>query len=205
MLFIAPEDKNLENMKNLLFQNRGFIKMNIALVLLFAIFVGCKKQKIFTELEKLPPITQTGANTFGCLVNGIAWLPNGRKPQYGGPNPRTYVDPTFQGGRFSITASKYKIPVSTISVGSANCTSAGVFYFTNDFNGGGYSQSVLGSLACELSTSDLGTYKTGFLNLTKYDLTTGIFSGTFEFTLYSPQSLCGDTIKITDGRFDIKL
>ena len=28
-----------------------------------------------TELEKLPPATQTGANTFGCLLNGSAFLP----------------------------------------------------------------------------------------------------------------------------------
>ncbi|HYG02766.1 MAG TPA: hypothetical protein VD927_09985 [Chryseosolibacter sp.] len=26
-----------------------------------------------TELEKLPPATQEGKNTFGCLVNGKAW------------------------------------------------------------------------------------------------------------------------------------
>jgi hypothetical protein len=30
-----------------------------------------------TELEKLPPATQTGANTAGCLVNGVAFLPKG--------------------------------------------------------------------------------------------------------------------------------
>jgi len=27
-----------------------------------------------TELEKLPAATQTGAYTFGCLVNGKAWV-----------------------------------------------------------------------------------------------------------------------------------
>jgi hypothetical protein len=27
-----------------------------------------------TELEKLPPATQTGANTAGCLVNGKAFF-----------------------------------------------------------------------------------------------------------------------------------
>ena len=36
---------------------------------------SCKKPKpstALTEIEKLPPITQTGANTFGCLVDGVA-------------------------------------------------------------------------------------------------------------------------------------
>ena len=29
------------------------------------------------EPEELPPITTTGENTFGCLVNGEVWLPAG--------------------------------------------------------------------------------------------------------------------------------
>src|SRR5258705_5883613 len=38
---------------------------------------NCNKNqpKPKTELEKLPPATQTGAYTFGCLVNGKAWVP----------------------------------------------------------------------------------------------------------------------------------
>lgn len=56
---------------------------------------GCKKNKPKTELEKLPPITQTGANTFGCLVNGRTWIPKGFD---GKPNFFVIVDPTFNGG-----------------------------------------------------------------------------------------------------------
>src|SRR5690606_41160435 len=37
-----------------------------------------------TEIEKLPPATQTGANKVGCLLNGKAFLPVG---QSGGSNP----------------------------------------------------------------------------------------------------------------------
>ena len=33
-----------------------------------------------TELEKLPPATHIGANTAGCLVNGVAFLPKGYFP-----------------------------------------------------------------------------------------------------------------------------
>lgn len=169
---------------------------------------SCKKSKpgtALTELEKLPPITQTGANTFGCLVDGVAWLPNGSKPQTGGPNIQVYVDPTFQGGRFSITGHQYHIPGSDISIGSATCTSDGIFNLSSSSNLASYYQTILGSLPCQLSTTDAGIFKTGFLNISKYDLTTGIFSGTFEFKLYNSQSSCGDTIRITDGRFDVKL
>ncbi len=42
------------------------------------IAASCKKNKPpKTELEKLPPATQTGANTFGCLLNGVAFTPAG--------------------------------------------------------------------------------------------------------------------------------
>jgi len=29
-----------------------------------------------SEISKLPPATQTGANTFGCLLDGVAFLPD---------------------------------------------------------------------------------------------------------------------------------
>ena len=175
----------------------------LAITLLAA---SCKKTETqLTELQKLPPATQTGANTFGCLVNGVAWLPNGSKPQTGGSNIQVYVDPTFQGGRFAITGHQYNIPGSDISIGSANCTSSGIFNLNNNLNGTSYYKTILGSLPCQLSSSDAGTFKEGYLNISKYDLTTGIFSGTFEFKLYNSQSLCGDTIRITNGRFDVKL
>ncbi len=169
---------------------------------------SCKKtipDTPLTELEKLPPIAQTGANTFGCLVDGKAWLPNGRKPQNGGPNIQVYVDPTLQGGRFAITGHQYNIPGSDVSIGCSNCTNSGFYDLNNNINGASYYKTILGSMPCELSSSDNGTYKSGFLNISKYDLTTGIFSGTFEFKLYNSQSLCGDTIRITNGRFDVKL
>jgi len=44
------------------------------LVLITLAAVQCKKN---TLEEQLPPITTTGANTFGCLVNGNTWLPYG--------------------------------------------------------------------------------------------------------------------------------
>ena len=169
---------------------------------------SCKKDKAQdnrTELEKLPAITQTGANTFGCLVDGKAWLPNGSKPQTGGPNIQVYVDPTFQGGAFYVTGHQYNIPGSTISIGSGNCTNAGMYYLSNNVNAASYLKSILGSLPCELMSDDTLTYKTGFLNVSKYDLSTGIFSGTFEFKLFNSQSLCGDTVRVTNGRFDLKL
>jgi hypothetical protein len=37
----------------------------------------CKKDNQGPSKEQLPAITQTGANTFGCYVNGEIFLPRG--------------------------------------------------------------------------------------------------------------------------------
>ncbi len=179
------------------------------LCLLFAttlLAASCKKNKVpdtRTELEKLPPITQTGANTFGCLVDGKAWLPNGSKPQTGGPNIQVYVDPTFQGGRFGITGHQYNNFQSQVGFGSGQCTSGGLFDISLPFQTLSYSRFLNNVNTCEYSSSDPGSYRKGFFNISRYDLTSGIFSGTFEFTIKSQS--CGDTIRITNGRFDVKL
>ncbi len=181
----------------------------VCLVALFCLsMAACKKQNNNTpqtELEKLPPITQTGANTFGCLVNGVAYLPNGRKPQNGGPNIEIYVDPTFQGGRLGITGHKYNEPNQFIGVGLFRCTSTGYYSLDSIQQSIQFSKFVPGSQFIDFSTTDIGIYKKGFINVTRYDLTNGIFSGIFEATVFKQDSTLGDTIKITNGRFDVKL
>ncbi|WP_210514209.1 hypothetical protein [Hymenobacter terricola] len=49
---------------------------------------GCNKKDPAPDppaspLDQLPPETQTGQHTFGCLVNGQAWTPAGSP--FGGP------------------------------------------------------------------------------------------------------------------------
>jgi hypothetical protein len=158
-----------------------------------------------TELEKLPAITQKGANTFGCLVDGVAWLPNGTKLQNGGSNIQVYVDPTFQGGRFSVSGDKYNEPNQFISIGSSKCTSVGMYNFDSSFNLIQFYRNISGSIYVNYTSIDFMIYKKGFLNITKYDLSSGIFSGTFEGKLYKTNGSYGDTIRITNGRFDVKL
>ena len=186
-------------------KNNSLLLFCVAIFLCFC-FAQCKKTKLpiaLTELEKLPPITQTGANTFGCLVDGVAWLPNGSRPQNGGSNIQVYVDPTFQGGRFSITGHQYNNYQSKLNFGSSNCTSGGSFDISQSANGIGYTRFLNNINTCEFSSFDAGTFRKGIFIITRYDLANGIFSGTFDFTIKS--QACGDTIRITNGRFDVKL
>ncbi len=84
--------------------------------LLFVILnTQCKKDDLNAELAKLPPITQTGANTFGCLVNGKAYIPSGYDGQF--PNFDVVPDP-----------SDSSIDISTYNM-NFNGQKANIFFF----------------------------------------------------------------------------
>ena len=51
--------------------------------------------------DQLPPATQTGAGTFGCLVNGKPWTPSGNNAT---PSFQVHYDPTYHGGNLAVTA-----------------------------------------------------------------------------------------------------
>ncbi len=53
------------------------MKPVITILFVFLFFTACKKHTItpVNQLSLLPPATQTGARTFGCLVNGQAYIP----------------------------------------------------------------------------------------------------------------------------------
>ncbi|MEJ7914030.1 MAG: hypothetical protein WKF70_12800 [Chitinophagaceae bacterium] len=59
------------------------LKLSAAFLLLLTVLFSFQCRKSKSELEQLPPATQTGAETFGCLVNGKAFKPKGSP--FGGP------------------------------------------------------------------------------------------------------------------------
>ena len=173
-------------------------KVIVILLLLLAFVASCKKTPTAQdELSKLPPATQSGANTFGCLLNGVAWIP---KDNYGQAIFQLDADPTFQDGVFGVSAIKYYSAgkFQSISVGSDSCKGPGIFLFTNKRSNARYADY---GIPIELRSLDLGTTCIGNLNITRYDVQNRIFSGIFEFTI----SKGTDTIRITQGRFDKKL
>jgi hypothetical protein len=60
----------------------------IFLLLLTITLMGAKCKKDNIEINKLPPITQTGANTFGAVVNGKVFLP---KVNFGSYTQKLFV------------------------------------------------------------------------------------------------------------------
>ena len=148
-------------------------------------------------LSTLPPETQTGAGTFGCLVNGqplsvkSAFLTSGDwscnncltiSSQSSAAQP-DYTISLLVTGRlqnnqvFSLV--KYNIPVN---------------FSLNEFSARPYIKQ------CFYTGNNI---KTGQVELVKFDGVARIASGRFAFTLYEPGSGC-DTLRMTNGRFDVK-
>ncbi len=172
----------------------------IILILLSLAFITCKKKTELTELEKLPPATKEGKNTFGCLINGKAWTPKGYRPNT--PNYYIVVDPGFADGDLSIRT--YRIDngiYESITINSDSVKTIGDYQIDNFKRTRAIYRKWtegLTQLICDVEGK-------GTLTITKYDLANGIISGTFEFAMVNPACGYGDTIRVANGRFDKKL
>jgi len=159
----------------------------------------CKKDNA-DPLDKLPPATQTGANTFGCLVNGQAWTPQGND---GTANYTVSYDRLYRDGTLVVAA--YRISGGatsnqTVGINSDSLKTTGIFKLrTTGRHGAAF---INRQTSCQYYSQDAITYCRGTLTITRLDLTAGVISGTFAFTLYKPGC---DSIRVTNGRFDKKL
>ncbi|MBN8682018.1 MAG: hypothetical protein J0L99_05180 [Chitinophagales bacterium] len=165
-------------------------------------FSACEKEKTPpTELEKLPAATQEGKNTFGCLVDGKAWT-----PKWGGLL-KPALTPHYNNilGSFGIVAVRYD---GSEIENVLNLSGEGLSILET----GNYSLSFeetsfsLKSETCStpgpVKNGRILINQNGTIQITRLDVSTGIISGTFEFDAVS--ETCQDTVRITDGRFDIK-
>jgi len=169
--------------------------------LLLAALLGlsqCKK-KDPAPADQLPPATQTGANTFGCLVNGQAWTPSGND---GTSNYSLYYDPSYRNGTLNIGAYRYANSNSNskqlITIYSDSLRSVGNYFLVKD----GRQEAFFKDRATGCEFLGGTYYRRGTLIITRLDLQSGIIAGTFSFTLYKPGC---DSIRVTQGRFDKKL
>lgn len=155
------------------------------------------------ETEQLPPATQEGKNTCGFLVNGKVWLPKGRVGN-GEPNLKWWYDPGYRNGTFNINGFRYDDKEGSMftgfSIGVSNVKGIGTYKLN-------YDQAAKAMFSdynknCIYYSEDTIANHNSYLNITTFDLQKGIIAGTFQYTLYKPGC---DTIKVTNGRFDIKL
>jgi hypothetical protein len=173
--------------------------------LLLAALLGlsqCKKKDADPARpeDQLPPATQTGQHTFGCLLNGQPWTPGGN---VGPLNYRLVYDRGYAGGDLEIRAYRYVEALRGTQyfiIAGAPVAKVGTYPIDGKTIGVYYKSGVQGS--CFEYYNAPGLAMNGQLTVSKLDLTQGIVSGTFSFKLWQPGC---DTIKVTQGRFDYKL
>ncbi len=142
----------------------------------------------------LPEITQEGKNTFGCLMNGVVWVPRVEifVPWYtldfqfntGNGNITCRVLTTTQDDFLQVTFGPTNNKPGTFNVKPSNNTSMYLLSMSKDY-------------VPLLKDSMFNRVKVNFID-TDYK----IVSGEFQFKLYN-NSNPKDTISVTNGRFDL--
>ncbi len=154
--------------------------------------------------DTLPAITQIGANTFGCLVNGEVWVPH--------IDVRSF-DPT----RHDMSATVFES--NGTGTGGITCTLLDFDLKQDDWLsitfGPTFFQAVqncdpIAGVGARFRKTNgeryLSTYHLSNENcvtITRIDTDNNIISGTFQFVLYNDSINLNDKITITEGRFDM--
>lgn len=162
----------------------------------------CKKNDDDTPtnpIDQLPPATQTGANTAGCLVDGQAFLPNNGSTL---PLVLNYLD----GEDFTLgIGNEINNELNRILISKYNIQlQVGQTYLLNQEFG---ANSSTGEYSIDTASPPSPNYYstnpevTGELNITHHDFERAILSGTFWFDAINSE---GEIVKIREGRFDME-
>lgn len=174
---------------------------NLFLILITALSLTCcdkddNKPKL--PIEQLPPATQIGAKTFGCLLDGVAFVPGNQNlakqcvyqyvnGYYFSLQGDTYPKNQLIGLGLSTENLKIEEGKTYILQDKISGNASGNYYFGDDITG-----------VNELKwTSKI---EKGEMTITKLDFTKHIVSGTF---FYDIKDSKGVVHKITNGRFDM--
>ncbi|PKQ66733.1 DUF6252 family protein [Raineya orbicola] len=182
----------------------------LAYALLFSL-PSCKSCKKEVNPDPLPPETQTSANTFGCLIDGKPYIPDG-SGGFGGAKPVTggYLTNYCNGRELQVWIRTYRKDGWDFSI-----------YLENVGNKTGkyplkYTTPGAPTVVCPpnhaifykyISPSETAVYATdseytGEVTITRADTVNKIVSGTFFFKARRPAT--GEIIEITNGRFDVQ-
>jgi hypothetical protein len=198
----------LSPFKIVLFMKKILFSLLLAAVAASLALPACKKDDLDCPPD-LPCATQTGANTFGCYINGEPWV----------AEIAPYVlDPTLHkieaeydedgyGSNYDnlLSIKGHKTNDSTdgfISINLKPVRSVGEISHTNmiSFEVSALIVTTNKGQFINAVGFNLDTYYDYSIEITHLDTAKNIISGTFYFTGTSPK----DTVKVTKGRFDIK-
>ena len=179
----------------------------VVLLLIFTTLMQCNKNGVSPE-------TQTGAGIFTCKINGMPWTYRNPNYEFLSTKPVTNweFDKSNMGGYLTISGLRYPDGINSSDFIFLQADSLLILKekIIDNFNGYNFGMVYKDYLSTdtrcdEYKTTSLYTSKnylsSGKLIITKLDQSAKIIAGTFYCTIY--QTGC-DTLKITDGRFDLK-
>ena len=149
-------------------------------------------------IDKLPPATQTGQQTFGCLINGEAFIPD----SFGSGRPSAFYQ--FLDGTYTMNISGSSgggSQMQSISIGGIEIEpiEERIYALLEEESGKLYGRYNIGGGITLRGSSSIEM--PGTLVVTNFDPENFIISGTFEFTVLDNDN---NEIKITEGRLDVK-
>lgn len=180
------------------------MKKIFLLITLTTLLACCNKDDKSTPTptpdSQLPPATQTGANTFGCLLDGVIFKPGLTNNSY-----QCYYQLVNGEYYFNVNANYEKNGIlKSLAIFTAKLAiSEGQNYILKENNNG----NVIGKYFVGNNNSGIieeyytSTINTGELKITKLDFTNNIVSGTFWYDVKDNQNV---THQIRDGRFDMR-
>src|SRR5690606_32362851 len=173
----------------------------VTLMILWLAFAGCSK-----DVTELPPATQTGENTFGCMLDGAFWTPEG----FGIVPTAPILEARFIDDNIKINARNFSVsPTETeFEIYLKNVSETGIYPLNKKVSiYPNQTESYAYHIKRKIRPLDQWVTNasfTGVVNITKLDRANKIVSGTFEFRAESMTNP-GEFIIVTEGRFDIKL
>jgi hypothetical protein len=176
--------------------NKLLFKKTAILFLMMALFVACDKDDDKCQgIDCLPPATQTGAGTFGCLVNGVPFVDNSGffNCFYQLVNGEYY---------FSISAENTNLIPRNIRI-SANALELvgnNTYQFYSPSNGNFHAAVIFYYNGVHPNENSTNVQNSGSIVITKLDFENNIISGTFNFNVRD--TINNKTYIITEGRFD---
>jgi hypothetical protein len=180
-------------------------KLFIIIPLIFLLISSCKKH----EDNELPAATQTGANTFGCKINGVNWVANGSNDSFypqalqGGIRViDTSLSGTLNQFKRQLLIRAYNKDKSSFNLVIGKEPFANTYLInkttipepaeSNYINYGAFSG--MGGWYMTDSTHQ------GSITITYYNESRCIVAGTFQFDAVNKNT--GEVIHVTEGRFD---
>lgn len=159
------------------------------------LFTACTKKD---ETYKLPLPTSEGKNSFGCLMNGVAWMPQNNEKAVG-ENLQFFYDPA-EG--LSIKAIKIDQGVEEfIYITLKDCNRTGKYSMDGNNMSVSYTNYKNENKCITLYSRNPEVKATGSININRFDPYSGIISGSFDLNI--SRTGCSDIV-LSNGRFDGK-